>query len=67
MKKFGVIITFLMFFLMSPLFTDTIIAQPPPPDAEDIPIDGGLSILVAAGIAYGARRIYKQQKEADTE
>lgn len=27
-----------------------------------IPIDGGLGLLLAAGIGYGARRAYRQQK-----
>lgn len=36
------------------------------PDTE-VPIDGGVSLLVAAGIAYGAKKAYdkrKQNKEA---
>ena len=31
------------------------------PDA--VPIDGGLSILLAAGIGYGAKKIYDSQKD----
>ncbi len=27
-----------------------------PPDPEDIPIDGGLSLLLAAGAAYGIKK-----------
>lgn len=26
-------------------------------DVDDVPIDGGLSLLVAAGIGYGARKL----------
>jgi len=26
-------------------------------DTDDVPIDGGLSLLVAAGLGYGAKRI----------
>ncbi len=37
--------------------------QPSPPPPQDIPIDGGLFLLIAAGAAYGARKLYKQQKE----
>ena len=33
-------------------------------DVEDTPIDGGVSILVGAGIAYGVKRIYNYKKES---
>jgi hypothetical protein len=26
-------------------------------DTSDVPIDGGLSLLVAAGVGYGAKRL----------
>ena len=26
-------------------------------DVEDVPIDGGLSLLVAAGVGYGAKKL----------
>lgn len=33
------------------------------PDAE-IPIDGGIGLLIAAGVAYGAKKAYdKREKE----
>ncbi len=35
----------------------------PPPC---VPIDGGLSFLIVAGAAYGARKIYKSAKKANT-
>jgi hypothetical protein len=31
--------------------------------STDAPIDGGLSILLVAGAAYGARRIHKARKQ----
>ncbi len=37
-----------------------------PPDNEDTmntPIDGGLSILLAAGVAYGAKKGYDMRKK----
>jgi len=44
----------------------------PTPDGDcvdnPVPIDGGASILVAAGVAYGLKKVYdkrKQNKEAD--
>ncbi len=45
---------------------------PPPPDGGDqpgcwpppcIPIDGGISLLIAAGAIYGGRKLYINQKE----
>ena len=32
--------------------------RPPGPPRPQIPIDGGISILAAAGVAYGARKLY---------
>jgi hypothetical protein len=37
-------------------------AQPGPIE-DEIPIDGGASLLAAAGIAYGAKKIYDFRKE----
>lgn len=37
------------------------------PDAtpvEEVPIDGGLSLLLGAGIAFGAKRAYANRKKA---
>lgn len=44
-------------------------APPPPPDEEedpDVPVDGGLSLLIAGGIGYGAKKIYRSKKKEDT-
>ena len=42
-------------------------AQPLPEDddVEDVPIDGGISLLVAAGVAYGAKISYERQKKQE--
>ena len=40
-----------------------------PSDPTPIPIDGGISLLVAAGTAYGIKKLYeakKSKKDADT-
>ena len=62
-------------FLMAMLFMAVVTflpqassGQPPlPPDPidnpADIPIDGGLSILLAAGVGYGAKKINDQRKK----
>ena len=54
-------------------FTSICIAQdpPPPPPTDEpgcwpppcIPIDGGISLLIAAGAIYGGRKLYSKQKE----
>lgn len=31
----------------------------PPPDPGGVPVDGGLSLLLAAGVGYGANRLRK--------
>ena len=60
---------FIGLFLLSPFFTDLGIAQPPPPGGGPpcwpppcIPIDGGVSLLLAAGAAYGGKKIYDALK-----
>jgi len=53
---------FIAFFAL-PFFIKNADAQPPPPPVQDIPIDGGLTLLIVAGAAYGAKKLYKQQKE----
>ena len=30
---------------------------------QDLPIDGGVSLLVAAGIGYGVKKLYGKKKE----
>lgn len=32
----------------------------------DVPLDGGLSILLAAGAAYGAKKIWKRGEDEST-
>ncbi len=60
-------ITFLILFaiiMIAPFFMESIIAQPPPPPTpQPIPIDGGLGFLLAAGLAYGAKKLHKNQSE----
>ena len=43
--------------------TQVLSAQPPPPPPQDIPIDGGLLALLAAGLIYGAKEIYKYERK----
>ncbi|WP_162796041.1 PID-CTERM protein-sorting domain-containing protein [Pedobacter nanyangensis] len=47
---------------------------PCPPDSalddcdpdNDVPIDGGAGILVAAGVAYGIKKVYDKRKQNKT-
>jgi hypothetical protein len=39
------------------------LAQGGPPDPNDVPLDGGLSLLLAAGSAYGIKK-YRNYKAA---
>ena len=63
MKKRDIYITLLMLICMAlPMIT---LAQAPP-DPDDVPIDGGLSLLVAAGAAYGVKK-YREHKKKHNE
>ncbi len=43
-------------------------AQPPDPGGDvNAPIDGGLSLLVAAGVGYGAKRLKDKKARAEAE
>jgi hypothetical protein len=43
-------------------------AQPGAPDDPDaLPIDGGLSLLVAAGVGYGAKKVKENRKKKAAE
>jgi hypothetical protein len=64
MKTNKVIILLLsVFTIFIPL---CLLAQPPgfEQDTNDVPIDGGLSLLLAAGIGYGIKRKFKQEHDA---
>ncbi|WP_370634642.1 PID-CTERM protein-sorting domain-containing protein [Cesiribacter sp. SM1] len=47
------------------------VAQPRPPGPprgpKAIPVDGGISILAAAGLAYGARKLYINNKKINID
>ncbi len=55
--------SFIVYTLLLVAFSLNVMAQGPiPPDPDDVPIDGGLSFLVAGGLAYGAYQ-YKKRKQ----
>jgi hypothetical protein len=59
MKKLMIISSVLLVLMFMFIQIPMAWAVPPPPDPT--PIDGGLGILAAAGIAYGARKLYKRK------
>ncbi len=49
----------LLIVLFSPILLN---AQPSDPGSDpDVPIDGGLSVLLAAGVGYGVRELKKRR------
>jgi hypothetical protein len=67
MKRLALILTL---FLMV-VFSQNLFSAPPPPPATKppcwpppcIPIDGGISALILAGAAYGAKKLYDKKKK----
>jgi hypothetical protein len=58
-------------FALALVSATVLYAQPPsPPDQlgpDPIPVDGGLSLLVAAGIGYGAKKLNLKKTKEVTE
>ncbi len=58
-------------FFISFLIIDFAMAQgggfPVDPNATGVPIDGGLSLLLAAGAAYGAKKVYEFKNRDNQE
>jgi hypothetical protein len=62
-KKY--LVTFYLFMLLvSPAIS---YAQGGLDDDGDVPIDGGISILLAAGVAYGVKRVRETRRENANE
>lgn len=61
-KKELYLLLFVLICVALPMIT---LAQGPP-DPEDTPIDGGLSLLLAAGAAYGVKK-YRDGKKVKEE
>ncbi|HEX8329895.1 MAG TPA: hypothetical protein VF629_20330 [Hymenobacter sp.] len=53
-------------------FGETVLAQPgtggpqpgTPPDPTAVPLDGGVSLLLASGVAYGIKHLRNRRKKA---
>ena len=60
MKKFKRIFCILLIVSMPVLAQEEELGTENGPAMGDVPVDGGLSLLLAAGAAFGGRRLYRQ-------
>lgn len=61
MKKLICILSILMIASLPVLAQEELGSESgEPPAMGDVPVDGGLSLLLAAGAAFGGRRLYRQ-------
>ncbi len=66
MNKFKIIASISFMFLIVGL--STVMAQPGPgPVFNPVPIDGGITLLLAAGAAYGVKKAAKARKASAEE
>lgn len=64
MKKFCINILPLMLMVLMLSLPCLVFAQPGfGDDVNDVPVDGGLSLLVAAGVGYGAKKIREKKRK----
>lgn len=74
-KRIGIFIVLVLSFVVSPISSIMAATPPPPPpvvDSGDVfiggaPIGNGLLVLVALGLAYGAKRVYDLRKRKIVE
>jgi hypothetical protein len=53
-----------IFMIISLLMTTFALAQPGDPGGNpDVPIDGGIGLLIAAGALYGSKKIYEARRK----
>jgi hypothetical protein len=57
---FKVLILILVLFIPALSHADPLVPEDPGSD-PDVPIDGGLSVLLAAGVGYGVRELRKKR------
>lgn len=71
MKHIKLILTVALVFIGSQI----LLSAPPPPPAGSpgcwpppcVPIDGGVSLLIAAGAAYGAKKLVDSRKKTNSK
>ena len=53
-----------LFIIICLLLTTIVLAQPGDPGGDpDVPIDGGIGLLIAAGALYGSKKIYEARRK----
>lgn len=60
MKKFIWILSILMIASLPLMAQEELGSETGGPDPGAVPVDGGLSLLLAAGAAFGGRKLYRQ-------
>lgn len=62
-QKFLQRVLLLVFMLVVVSFAYALPPPPPPPGGPSgVPIDGGVFLLLGAGLFYGARKLYKEHQ-----
>lgn len=41
--------------------------DPPPGDPDNVPIDGGVSVLVASAVAYGIKKVHQSKNKVKND
>ena len=62
-SNYGKILLNTVLFIAAMALPSIIFAQGDPGPDPDAPIDGGLSVLIAAGIGYGAKKVHDNRKK----
>ena len=60
MKKFIWILSILMIASLPLMAQEELASETGGPDPGAVPVDGGISLLLAAGAAFGGRKLYRQ-------
>lgn len=68
MKKINLLAIAAILCLLNLFTSISLFAQgggpvPDPTNTENVPIDGGISLLAAAGVAYGAKKLHDARKK----
>ncbi len=59
-----IMIMFIIMIIPTLVSAGTTEPDPVPGDPESVPIDGGLSLLVAAGVGYGAKKMKERKNKS---
>jgi hypothetical protein len=66
MKKIVIRLSVVLVMLMAPSVVSIAFSQPPPTTVNpEVPLDGGLTALLAAGLLYGARKLRSEKGQLD--